>query len=103
MEPTIVSDIINAVQGAHWAVLAGLVLTVLVWVARRICGEDRLPAKYIPLVNAGIAVVVAVADLLVRGTVWYEALGTGFLVGATAGGLWSILGKHILPVPDKEE
>lgn len=103
MEPETITMLVNAVQSGHWTVLAGLILTVLVWVARRVLGPKKLPSSAIPIVNAVIGVVVAVADLLILGRAWYEALGTGLLVGAAAGGFWSMLGKHLLPLPDADE
>jgi hypothetical protein len=103
MDPETVTMLVDAVQGGHWAVLVGLALTVLVWVARRMLGPKKLPSSAIPIVNVVIGVVVAIADLLIRGQPWYEALGTGLLVSAAAGGFWGMLGKHLLPLPDADE
>lgn len=101
MEESVVTSIVAAVEQGHWAVLAGAVLTVLVWIARRMLGEKKLPAKAVPIVNAVIALAVSIADYLVRDVPWYTAVASGFIVGATAGGFWSMLGKHVLPLPDK--
>lgn len=102
MDPEIVTSIVAAAEGAHWAVLAGLLLTVLVWVARRLLGAKKLPSAWVPIVNAVVAVVLAIAGLLVAGQSWHEALGMGLLVGGAAGGFWSMLGKHLLPLPDAD-
>lgn len=100
LNPEIITQLVAAGSGAQWVVLAGFVLTVLVWVARRMLGEKKLPSAAIPVLNSVTALVLAVADLLIRGRPWYEALGTGALVASAAGGFWSMLGKHILPLPD---
>jgi len=103
MDPEIVTQLVQAGEGAQWLVLAGLALTALVWVARRMLGAKKIPATAVPIVNGVIGVVLAIADLLVRGSPWYEALATGLLVSAAGGGFWSMLGKHVLPLPDKDE
>lgn len=101
MEDAVVLQLMDAINANHWAVVAGLGLTILVWIARCLFGQKKLPPKYVPLINAAVAVVLAIADYLTRDVPWYTALATGLVVGATAGGFWSILGKHVLPLPDK--
>lgn len=100
MDQTIVDQLIAASEGSHWTALAGVALLILVWIFQKVT-SGRLPQKRVPLINAAVAVVLAVAGLLALGRPWYEALATGALVGATAGGFWSMLGKHILPLSDK--
>lgn len=77
----------------------GLTLTALVWAARRLLGPVRLPAASVPQVLAGVAIALAVIDLVARGRPWHEALATGLLTAGAAGGLWSMLGRHLLPLP----
>jgi hypothetical protein len=102
MDTDIITQAIQAAEGAQWAVLAGVILTILVWVARRMLGAKKLPSKLVPVVNSVVALAVAIGDLLVTGKPWYEALATGVLVGGAAGGFWGMLGKHLLPLPDAD-
>ena len=98
MESTLASLLIDAAESARWAVLAGGILMALIWVFRRVTA-GRLPARFAPLIAAGVAVVVSVAGGLIGGAEWYDALLTGLLVGGAASGFWSLVGKHLLPPP----
>lgn len=98
METTLIDTLIESAMAAHWPILVGAALMVLVWLFRQVTG-DRVPAKALPLVDAILGLVVAVATLLLAGVVWYRALALGLLTGAVAAGFWSMLGKYILPKP----
>lgn len=102
MNSAIMDVLVSAAGQAHWAVLAGAVLMVLVWTFRKVT-KDRLPVKWLPLVTQGLGLVVAVAEMLIADVVWWQALLFGVFVGGAASGFWSTLGKYILPAPAPED
>lgn len=87
---------IEAAQNGQWAVLASLILMVLIGAIRAV-GSTALPKKYLPLLTAGIAMLASTAAALaVPGVVWWQALLAGLVIGTSASGFWSLLGKHLV-------
>lgn len=84
------------------ALVVSLLITLAVWGVRRVGGAKVLPAASVPSVLAVVAIAIAIAALILLGQPWHEALSTGFLVASAAGGLWGMLGKHLLPLPSAE-
>lgn len=97
----ILSYIARAFNGKTWGAFAAGVLMLLVWVGRLIM--PRLPAKALPWVAASLGMLFAVATALSVGWVWWRAILNGLTVGFAAGGLWSLLGKYLLPTKDAEK
>jgi drug/metabolite transporter (DMT)-like permease len=62
--------------------------------------KKLVPAKALPWVAVGVGVLTAVATKLAGiamgtpTTEWLTVIGSGVISGATASGLWSLLGKH---------
>jgi hypothetical protein len=91
-----------AIQQQHWPIVAGFLITFLVYGANHAGLQAKVGAKWIPRIAIGLGVLSAIAAQLLLGISWQEALSKGFLAGATATGLWEVLLKDLLPkIPDK--
>lgn len=55
-----------------------------------------IPTKAQPWIAAGLGVASGIVAMLAAGVPWWEAIISGFSIGAGAGGLWSLIGKHAL-------
>jgi hypothetical protein len=95
---------IQGITGKNWVLLVASCLMVVVYFVRRIVAE-RIPAKYVPWYVLGMAVVTAVAVRLIEAVqmdqLWWASavrgLVEGAIVGLTASGLWSAVGKFVTP------
>ena len=96
MDPENVDVLIGAVAGAQWAVLAGAILLAVVFLFRRFVGDALQVSGWQPVIDAGMATVVAAGTALVSGAEWYRALLLALLVAGPAAGLYSELGRRIL-------
>jgi len=97
MDESVLLQLTSAASSAHYAVLAGVILMIIVQVCRAFLG-DYLPAKLVPAFTLGFAMIGETALLLTTGTtpVW-SALVQGLVAGTSAMGFYSLLGKHLLP------
>jgi len=101
MDETIIQALSQNASGAHWAVIVGVVLMLLVQVARAFFGQN-LPTAYVALFTAGLAMLSETALLLMNAeTPWWQALLNGLVSGATAMGFYSLAGKHIFALVGK--
>lgn len=91
-----VSLIAEAIESKNWALLAGLLLSLLVAVANRFGLKDKVGSKAIPWVTTGVAVAGAVGAALLAGVPVMQALSQGVVAGAAAIGGWEMLLKHLL-------
>lgn len=96
------SLIAQAIQDKNWALLAGVLLSLLVAFANRFGLKDKVGGKAIPWVTSGVAVAGAISAALLAGIPVLEALPQGLLAGVAAIGGWEMLLKHVL-VPKKSE
>lgn len=86
--------------GQHGAAVAGMVMLTVFGLRSLL--KDRLPHAALPWLSAGLGVMSAVAMQLLalavgaRPTEWLTAVVQGALIGATASGLWSLLGKKLM-------
>lgn len=99
----------NAIQQKQWALALGLGLSLLVFGLRRLDVLSKVPAKAVPWVTSGLAVVgYVIAALMTEGAVISDAVLGGITAGVAAVGLWEMLLKHFLgakedPTPAEEE
>ncbi len=91
-----VSLIAEAIESKNWALLAGLLLSLLVAVANRFGLKDKVGSKAIPWVTTGVAVAGAVGAALLAGVPVMQALSQGVVAGAAAIGGWEMVLKHLL-------
>lgn len=97
-----VSLLVKAVQDKNWALVVGLLLTLLVFVANKFGLKDKVGAKAVPWVATGTATLAALGVSLANGLPVTDAISQGILAGLTAIGGWEMLFKHIL-APKTEE
>lgn len=96
MEQATIDILIQAIDGSQWVVLAGAILTVIVWLIRQFAGH-WIKQEWLPVVNSGLGLLMSIAASLMADVAWWKAIFFGLLVGGAAGGFWSLLGKKILP------
>jgi hypothetical protein len=95
-----VSLIVDAAKGGQWGVFASLAIMILVFLATKVpFVQDWLPSAARPWVAAGAGVLGAVAATVLTTGDWVQAILSGFLTGAAASGLWSLVGRHVLKTP----
>jgi|13_taG_2_1085334.scaffolds.fasta_scaffold16219_2 hypothetical protein len=96
-----VSLLVKAVQDKNWALVIGLVLTLLVFVANKFGLKEKVGSKAVPWVATGLATASALGISFANGLPVTDAISQGILAGLTAIGGWEMLFKHIL-VPAKK-
>jgi hypothetical protein len=97
------SLIAQAIQDKNWALLAGILLSLLVAFANRFGLKDKVGGKAVPWVTSGVAVAGAISAALLVGIPILEALSQGLLAGVAAIGGWEMLLKHVLAPKKSEE
>jgi hypothetical protein len=91
MDTINVNEIVDAAQQGHWLIFAGMLLSLLVQVARKVVPlVKRIPKKYLPYIIAGIGVVAAGATVLAIGGGWLEALNSGVQAALSALGAYAL-------------
>jgi uncharacterized membrane protein len=89
---------IAAYGSGMWSVLVGVIIMVLIAIARpllsHMANDDKLK-KFIPWVSAVVGMLTALAGALLAGQPWYSALGVGLVTGSAAVGFRELLGKSI--------
>ncbi len=88
-------------QKSGWGALAAALLTLIIFVVRKLGLLNKVPKKALPWVAAGVAMVADVAAALGTGAPVAEALLQGLMLGAAAVGFWEMALKHALK-PSKE-
>ena len=91
-----VSLLVKAVQNKNWALVIGLLLTLLVFVANKFGLKDKVGSKAVPWVATGLATATSLGISLANGLPVTDAVSQGVLAGLTAIGGWEMLFKHIL-------
>lgn len=85
----------DAFKGGQWGLAAGLLLTVLVALARWLRLTKLIPKKWDKWLAVGVAMVGSIATGLVAGQNWLAILSGGIAVGLTAIGGYETLGRMI--------
>lgn len=89
-----VNLIVQAIKEENWMLLVGLILTLLVLVLDKwINIKQWVGEKGLPWVAASLGIVTHIGLALSTGTGWLTAIITGLLSGASAVGLWNLLGS----------
>ena len=83
-------------QRSGWGALLAALLTVVVFVIRKVGLLKKVPKSALPWVAAGIAMVGDVAAALAAGSPIPDALIQGLMLGAAAVGFWEMALKHAL-------
>ena len=90
--PELIGMLAKAYESQAWALLAGLLLTLAVWVANTFVLAKVKPA-HMRWVALGLSVVTSVGLGLQGGQDWMTILVTGLTVGLTSIGMWETAGK----------
>lgn len=98
-----VSLLVKAVQDKNWALVIGLLLTLLVFVANKFGLREKVGAKAVPWVATGLATAAALGVSLANGLPVADAISQGVLAGLTAIGGWEMIFKHLLAPAKTEE
>ncbi len=103
----LIQSLIVAFQSKNWAVVVSLVVMALTMImSRLILPRFNVDKKWTPLISAITGTVVTGASALLGVAVGLELkdilslLISGLLSGATATGLYELLGKYIFPKPE---
>jgi hypothetical protein len=89
---------LDAIAQHHWPVVAGTVISFLVYVANRYGLKDKIGAKYVPWVAAGLGILSSIGtQLLSGGSNWQNSVSQGLAAGLAATGLWELILKNVLP------
>ena len=91
-----VSVLSEALQSQNWALVFGILLSLLVAVANKFGLKDKVGSKAIPWVTSGVAVAGAVSAALMAGVSVMDAVPQGLIAGVAAIGGWEMVLKHIL-------
>lgn len=96
-----VRDVRSAIKGGDYAAAAAGALMLLVWALRRVLKEGWLSKRpnLIPWATLALSCSVGALGSLAAGFPFYESLFAGAVVGLSASGGWSLIGKHLLPPP----
>ena len=95
--------VIDMAKQGKWMVAIGLLLMILVYAARRFKLLALAPKKAIPWITLGLGLTTSVAMALITEHGWMASLFTG--IGGSVGsiGLWELLGKHFLGLPESND
>jgi hypothetical protein len=86
----------TAFTAKEWGIFVGGLIMVVVWFARMFL-LARLSSDWLPWVSSGMGVLLSISIDLTSKVPWWKAVLNGLLVGAAASGLWSQVGKNLLP------
>ena len=86
-------QMIEAINLGKFQLALGALLMMLIWGLRTFW--KSLPGAALPWIGAGIAIVGSTAVGLLSGWPWERILVDALTVSTSAGGLWSLIGKHI--------
>jgi hypothetical protein len=99
-----VSVLIEAAKSGNWPLFAGILLMLLVFVLDKLVDlKAKVGKKAMPWVAAGLGIVGTMGVTLTDGSItWWWGLIQGLLAGASAVGLWELVGKHALKKKKEE-
>jgi len=87
---------IEAAKNGNWVLFSGLLIMLLIFILDKVVKlKEKVSAAAVPWVAAALGIASSIAVQLVSGIPWGQALFQGFTAGATAVGLWELLGKVI--------
>jgi len=94
-------DMYTAFTAKEWGIFVGCLIMFLVWFIRLFV-LVKLPSDWLPWVASGMGVLLSIGVDLTSKVPWWKAVLNGLLVGAAASGLWSQVGKKVLPTERKK-
>ena len=86
-------EAVKAANSGKYQIALGAMLMLLIWGLRTFwC---TLPGPALPWITAGIAIIGSGAVGMMSGWGWEKIFLDALTVSTSAGGLWSLLGKHL--------
>ena len=89
-----VKYLVEAFQGGNWALAIGLVIMLGVWLTSKFLKVNN---EWLPLISSVYGVLGSILASVIAGQSWVDAVVNGLVIGTSASGFWSLLGKHLLP------
>ena len=93
---------VDAFRKKQYGVFTGLMLMLIVFGLRRLRAFRRVDKKWSPWIACGLGIVFSIGTVFAAGRPPITALTHGFVLGASAVGLWEMVGKHLLP-PERSD
>jgi len=86
-------QMLEAIQAGKMQLVLGLLLMILIWTLRTFWSSFH--SDLVPWLTAGIAILGSAGIGLITGWPWERILTDALTISTSAGGLWSLIGKHI--------
>jgi len=94
----LLDGVVDAFKGGKWFLGIAFLTMLATWGLNRVpLLARRLPTQAIPWIAVALGLLTQLFTSLASGVVWHEALLSALVQGAGAAGLWSLLGKYLLP------
>lgn len=98
--PGLVTDLVQAIRDKNWTLMVALIVMLLVLAVDTVLFKfgvlsDKARKMALPWIAAGTGCLVTFSSTLIAGGGWWAAILSGFVLGTAAGGLWSLVGKHV--------
>lgn len=97
--PGLVATVFKAIKDKNWSLLTGALLLLITFFLNLFWLKNYPKEKitpYLPWITVGFGFLLQFGSCLATGDGWMQAVNTAFVTGATAAGLWSMLGKLLL-------
>ena len=98
-----VTSLMNAYDTSNWTLVFAFAVMILVY-ALRVTGlleKVGLSSKALTWISLGVGLLTGLASALIAGLPWPAAIMEGVLIGLAGSGLWSAVGKQVLPTGTK--
>ena len=86
-------QMLDAINSGKMQLVLGMLLMMLIWGLRTFW--ESFSPNAVPWITASIATVGAVAVGMISGWPWERIITDALTISTSAGGLWSLIGKHI--------
>jgi hypothetical protein len=89
--------LIDAAKNGNWVLFSGLLILLLIFVLDKLVNlKERIPAKAVPWVAAGLGILSSIGVQLTAPIPWGQAVLQGLTSGIVAVGLWELIFQHVL-------
>ena len=92
--------LLTSPKGVGIAGILAAILTLLVWVFRKMTALGKVPKKWVPWLTIGLAMLTDIVASLALGIPWHAAVIEGLAIGSAAIAFWEAAAKHLLKKPE---